>query len=245
LAAVEQEAIRVLRQEVEELRRFVRQQHGRTHEIAGGDEYRHAWENSGTLLDRYRGTNAEDGLDAVVNAAEKRIDLGLADAGHGEDKHTDRTVFSPIFIPAAAFLTALGTPTLQDNDDVRQEWLLATGEGVSGGSFTAPTDWVSGNINFYIVWATAGHTNSGDVAWRFRRSAWISEGESPAATANQDTVDASPAATNTTAITAALGSTPSAAGDTILFGVQRLAAGDTMTGDAAFLGVIVEFTQDH
>ncbi len=72
---VEQEAIRQLRQEVEELRRLVLQEHGRTHEIAQGDEYRPAIKNSGTLLDRQRAINFSTGLTASVDSANKEIDV--------------------------------------------------------------------------------------------------------------------------------------------------------------------------
>ncbi len=71
--AVEQEAIRQLRQEIAELRRFVRQEHGRTHEISQGDEYRPAIENSGTLLARQRTLNFSTGLTASVDPDNKRI----------------------------------------------------------------------------------------------------------------------------------------------------------------------------
>ena len=60
---------------MEELRRFIRQEHGRTHEIAGGDVYRLAIRNGGVLLDRYPIINFSTGLTAIVDPTNNEVDV--------------------------------------------------------------------------------------------------------------------------------------------------------------------------
>ena len=103
-------------------------------------------------------------------------------------------------------------------------------------------------VIFYIVW-TVNSTNTGNVSWRLRRSVWVSEGQSTAASANQDATDAAPGVANQEAVTAAFASTPDAAGERLYIGVQRRGSSDVNdtlnSDDAQFLGVLVEYNRDH
>ena len=168
---------------------------------------------------------------------------------HGEGQHTNRTVVTQ-FLPATLFASAVGAPSLVDNDDNRQSWALdpASDEGVSG-AWAVPGDWVAATaVNFYIVW-TVNSVNTGNVSWRVRRSVWVSEGQSTAAAVNQDATDAALGVANQEVMTAAFASTPDAAGERLYIGVQRRGSSDVNdtlnSDDAQFLGVLVEYNRDH
>lgn len=125
----------------------MRQQHGRTHEIAQGDEYRPSVQNNGTQLDRHRTTNFSTGLTANVSAANKRIDVILANHDHtGDTGDGGRT------------LTNITTVTSAHTATTSNETILCD---ASGGAFTVTLPAASGNSSlFYYIIKIEGSANA-------------------------------------------------------------------------------------
>ena len=112
--------------------------HSLSHELSGSDTVRPSVQNSGTQLGRARTTNYEDGLDAVLNTASKRYDVGLAAGGHGAAKHADASHSIPYTV-----ISTTANPAEFADEDATQRIDL---------HFTVPADWASGGITIKTAW---------------------------------------------------------------------------------------------
>jgi len=150
-----------------------------------------------------------------------------------------------IWLPASAFDIATGTPALADQDDTIQVWDFdaASVEGISA-SFLVPADYASGDITAYIYWYSAA-VNTGDVVWIIRSGQYAGEGENISSAAFNDTAtDTVENTVNKVALCPITLSGTAAAGKAKGIGIKRNASdgADTMTGDARFVGLRLDYT---
>ena len=225
--------------------------HGWTHEISERDEYRPAVMNQGTLLARERSTNFEDGLDAVLNTASRRIDVGIAASGVTAAKIADRT--RSIWVPISAAVLDIGTPALAlvgSGTDKIRAWAFdgTASERITFDEVVLPQDILAASTVIALIHWAPSDGAAGNVKWQFNYAFLDSDDQVDESYTAILATTATPAVADQKTVTTVTATAAKASGDvSVKVAIARLAADaeDTYNGvDAWLTGLELRYTAD-
>lgn len=201
---------------------------------------------TGSDTDVVTGTAGTSGNLVMWNADGDAVDSSVAASS------IPSTQYRTVELPLSEFVASTGTPSLETVTfsgtafDI-QCWKFATTEFIQG-AWMIPSDCdVTDPVEIRLIWSQ-DHANSGTVQWRIN-SFWTAgggNGETISGSADLSTTladgsngdDGISITGNGTLISAS----SVTANELFIFNIGRLSSGDTMTGDASLMKVVVRYT---
>lgn len=199
--------------------------------------------NSGTKVTRQQAINFEDGLDAVANPTSSRVDVGLAAAGHGADKHTD--IQRSLFIPGRALHPEAAVE--DSNVPLASRWggLQFQDSGVQeiAGCLVPPIlDYASGNLTLKLWWSRDGAEASASVIWGYIYSDIADGAAADVSDSSGTTTVATPPAQRVLMATTLSTSLSYTVGQAIGLRISRESQTDAFTGAVILFCVEITYT---
>lgn len=201
---------------------------------------------TGADTDVCTGTAGTSGNLAMWNADGDVVDSSVAASS------IPSTQYRTVELPLSEFVPSTGTPSLETVTfsgtvfDI-QCWKFATSEFIQG-AWMIPSDLdTTDPVEIRLIWSQ-DHANSGNVAWRVN-SFWTAGGGngetiSGSADLSTDLVDGSNGddGISITGNGTLISASSVTANELFIFNIGRLSSGDSMTGDASLMKVVVRYT---